>query len=227
LSGPYRGVKKNRSAISIATAIQEQFNGFESLQSGGPRLVENELKRRGISYEGVKQEVKKGWKAHVAAQKQYTEIVDKPVVECRRSDLTTPPSLRLYTTSFNESVPLSTADQIFLTGESIKLESRSDTTKSLQSQPRTDSFVEKAKRLGIPVVLHSEFEKDDPGPLFHSDRRQDVPPGFEQINEDMFARKDNKFMVFNWAGVKDFATSGARPVTKISHSQSILDATLS
>ena len=34
-----------------------------------------------------------------------------------------------------------------------------------------------------------------------------IPAGFEQINEDLFARKDNKFMVFNGPGVDSFSTN--------------------
>eukprot|EP00594_Rhizosolenia_setigera_P015855 CAMPEP_0178972640 /NCGR_PEP_ID=MMETSP0789-20121207/21161_1 /TAXON_ID=3005 /ORGANISM="Rhizosolenia setigera, Strain CCMP 1694" /LENGTH=88 /DNA_ID=CAMNT_0020660181 /DNA_START=76 /DNA_END=342 /DNA_ORIENTATION=+ len=38
--------------------------------------------------------------------------------------------------------------------------------------------------------------------------------GFEQINEDLYARKENKFMVFNGVGV-DTWYSGTQPITKI------------
>lgn len=44
-------------------------------------------------------------------------------------------------------------------------------------------------------------------------QQRPIPAGFEQINEDLFARKDNKFMVFNGAGV-DSWKSPPQPVTK-------------
>lgn len=58
---------------------------------------------------------------------------------------------------------------------------------------------------------------------FHTQRP--IPAGFEQINEDLFARKDNKFMVFNGAGV-DSWQSPPEPVTKTQKCIDIL-ATLS
>lgn len=221
LSGPYRGLKKNESAIEVATAIQEQFNGFEKLQSGGDfrRLAEGELKRRGFETAGVKQAVAEGWKNFKVSEKQYTEIVEGTIDNCTRSDLTTADSLKLYTSVFDESTPLTTADRIFLTDRKpdhvpTKIPDSVDS-----AAPRTDSFVKKAQRLGIPV-LHSEISKARYSPLFKFERRRRVPEGFEQINEDMFARKDNKFMVFNGAGVDSW--HGTQPLTKTSHVDNIL-----
>ena len=44
-------------------------------------------------------------------------------------------------------------------------------------------------------------------------QRRSVPPFFEQINDGMFARKDNKFMVFNEAGADSW--HGVEPETRI------------
>ena len=56
---------------------------------------------------------------------------------------------------------------------------------------------------------------------FHTQRP--IPSGFEQINEDLFARKDNKFMVFNGAGV-DSWKSPPQPVTKTKKGIDVLAA---
>lgn len=168
-----------------------------------------------------------GWKAHVASQKQYTEIVNGPSDQCRRSDLTTEESLKLYATAYDPSTIITTPDQIFLTGTKPEQEGQHGNGEEPRSAPHTDSFVNKANHLGVPVTPHSELAKERHVPLFHFERRRSLPPGFEQINEEMFARKDNKFMVFNWAGVQDFASSGTRPVTKISHVEDILLTTIS
>ena len=82
----------------------------------------------------------------------------------------------------------------------------------------------RASRLAIPITSHSELLKSRSQPLFQFEKRQPVPAGFEMINEDMFARKDNKFMVFNGAGVASW--KGTKPVTKISGIENMLMGTL-
>ena len=61
--------------------------------------------------------------------------------------------------------------------------------------------------------------------------QQPIPAGFEQINEDLFARKDNKFMVFNSAGMNTYVGAGAdawmsppQPVTKMQKGLDVLAA---
>ena len=50
--------------------------------------------------------------------------------------------------------------------------------------------------------------------LFPEEGRPPIPEGFEQINDDMFARKDNRFMVFNGTGL-DSWTGSQQPKTKV------------
>jgi hypothetical protein len=224
LSGPYKGLRKDRSAIEVATAIQEQFNGFESLETGGPDLIESELKRRGYASAGVKQAVAKAWRDHRNAQRQYTEIVEGSIDSCVRSEMTTHDSLRLYAMNSDASTPLSVADRIFLTGRKpggtiVK------TSKLSDESAKADSFVKKACRLGIPVIPREELAKSAFTPLYRFSRRRVLPQGFEQINEDLFARRDNKFMVFNGAGVDSW--QGTQPLTKVSRVEDILFKTLS
>lgn len=223
--GPYRGLQKDRSAIEVATAIQEQFNSFESLQTGGLGLVEHELKRRGYETDGVKEAVAEGWSDYMNAQRQYTAIVEGAIDKCCRSDLTTAESLRLYAMCSDASAPLTIADRIFLTGRKPDDLPSKSTPASEEWSSKTDAFVKKAARLGIPVIPREELAKSSYTPLFRFDRRRVLPSGFEQINEDMFARKDNKFMVFNGVGVD--AWHGTQPLTKLCHVEDILLTTLS
>ena len=77
------------------------------------------------------------------------------------------------------------------------------------------SFILKAASRGINIRKKSSRTRDKEDSFnvieFHTQRP--IPAGFEQINEDLFARKDNKFMVFNGAGV-DSWKSPPQPVTK-------------
>ena len=78
------------------------------------------------------------------------------------------------------------------------------------------SFILKAASRGINIRKKASRTRDKEDNNiniieFHSQRP--IPTGFEQINEDLFARKDNKFMVFNGAGV-DSWKSPPQPVTK-------------
>lgn len=228
-SGPYRGLPEDKSAIEVATAIHEQFNAYESLQSGGRRLIEKELQRRGFDTEGVKEAVAEGWKEFTASQKQYAEVTRVSMDQWHRSDLTTAASLEMYTSMQDGSTLLTTSDQIFLTGHrppTVSTNSSSfapTASKPWTPVPRTNNFIRKANRLGIPILPHQEIATFEP--LFQREIRRPVRPGFEQINEDMFARKDNKFMVFNGVGMDSW--NGTQPVTKISPVEEILLTTLS
>jgi hypothetical protein len=183
--------------------------------------VESELQRRGFDTDGVKEAIGEGWHDYKTSEKQYTEVVKGSMDEWRRSDLSTEDSLKLYTSMFNSETTVTTSDQIFLGGFKENEGSRLSSVKT-ETVPRTNAFVRKANRLGIPVTPHEEITSSPP--LFHSDRRRNVALGFEQINEDMFARKDNKFMVFNGAGMDSW--NGTQPVTKIAHVEGILLTTL-
>ncbi|KAI2508478.1 hypothetical protein MHU86_6005 [Fragilaria crotonensis] len=66
--------------------------------------------------------------------------------------------------------------------------------------PYKGDFVKKAAELGITIQSYDDIMHSKSPSLFTFARVGDVPAGFEQINDDLFARKDNKFMVFNGAG---------------------------
>lgn len=227
LTGPYRGLRKDQSAIEVETTVHEQFNALESMRSEGRTVVDSEITRRGLDKTGVKESVTTGWNAFTSAEKQYSEVVDSPVPACRRSDLTTAGSLKLYASMFDESTQLSTADLIFVNGDKPDDEKLPNKPRSQPVPPPPTPFVKKAARLGISITSYEEIAKAKSTPLFPVDQRRSAPLGFEQINEDMFARKDNKFMVFNGAGVATWDNRGPNPVTKIGHVDEVLMSTLS
>jgi len=206
--------------------IHEQFRVLDSMRSrgdlrGGLPLVDSELKRREVYADGVRESVAVGWKRYINAEQQYAEVVDNSRAQCRRSDITTEKSLELYASFFDDSTPMSQLDMTYMLGERPKVgmsaaPSQSDGKKASHNEVKEDkmpSFAEKAARLGISIPSSSDIEKGKSPPLFSFERKGGVPSGFEQINEDLFARKDNKFIVLNGAGVDSW--DGTQPKTKL------------
>ena len=85
------------------------------------------------------------------------------------------------------------------------------------------SFILKAASRGINIRKNSSRDRDKDINIIEFHTKRPIPAGFEQINEDLFARKDNKFMVFNGAGV-DSWKSPPQPVTKTNRGIDILAA---
>ena len=221
-------MSKHDSAIEVATAIQEQFNALESISTGarGKRLVERELRRRGLFHAGVGKSVADGLSHFATAEKQYDEVLDSAKTACRRSDLTSTESLKLYSSDFDRGTELSTGDQIFMLAREPDGATKGRTTRaSANMEEPSAKLLKKASRLGIPITPVAELKSTSVPPLYPSERRHTAPKGFEQINDDLFSRRDNKFMVFNGAGVDSW--KGTTPVTKLSHSENSILSTLS
>lgn len=237
-TGPYRGLSQNDSAIEVTTVIQEQFNALDKKRErgelrggGGLPGVDANLRRRGVRSSGVKEAVMNGWDRFAKAERQYAEIIDTSSLGCKRSDLTSESSMRLYCSFFDESTPLSGLEMTYMLGErpsdtpspSDSLSKRKGSTNcspppavGTQHHKKHDSlsFASKAAQLGIDIPSGRDVLRQRPPSLFSPDRRPlRALVGFEQINEDLFARKDNKFMVFNGAGVD--AWHGNEPITKV------------
>ncbi len=97
------------------------------------------------------------------------------------------------------------------------------TDKELRSFDES-SFILKAAARGINIRKkspRSRQDKEDRISVVEFHTQRPIPIGFEQINEDLFARKDNKFLVFNGAGVSSW-TSPPQPVTKTRRGADIL-----
>jgi hypothetical protein len=143
--------------------------------------------------------------------------------KCSRSDLTTAAAFKQYASAFDESTPLSTPDVIFLNEQplsNLPLPSRPPESMRAMSRPPDSAFVKKAAQLGYDISPYSDASADPVASLFPRSGRKSVPAGFEQINDDMFARKDNIFMVFNSAALLSW--HGAQPVTKKVEAEHVL-----
>jgi hypothetical protein len=186
--------------------------------------MDAELRRRGFYSDGVKETIAHDWDRHLSAEKQYHEICLESSWKYRRSDLTTANSLKLYTSFFSPD-HLNPPDLPVLLGETHWPNDRKTKPGHVNLEDRGSEFVSKAANKGIPIASHKQLAKARSPPLFHQfERKQSVPAGFEMINEDMFSRKDNKFMVFNSAGVSSW--TGTTPITKISGIEKMLEGTL-
>ena len=218
-SGQYRGLSQDESAIEVATLIHEQFNAMQNMRSRGDlsegiSLVDLELKRRGLDASGVRDTVAAGWERCTKAEKQYSEIIHTPAAAYRRSDLTTPASLKLYAEMFDSNTKLSVPDLTFMIGRKPAEAESGTPMKPLDHGETETPFVTKAAKVDVTIIPHSEVVQSKAPPLFEFGRQRPVPPDFEQINEDLYARKDNHFMVFNSAGIDSW--NGTEPITKIS-----------
>lgn len=186
--------------------------------------MDSELRRRGFYTEGVKNAVSNGWNRRLRAEKHYTESFSEPSQRSIRSELSTTNSLQLYSSFYPHHEEMTTTDLTFILGDRADVPHTKTKPGYVDLQHRSSAFVTRAKRLGIPITSHAELMESRSQPLFQFERRKEVPAGFEMINEDLFARKDNKFMVFNGAGVDSW--KGTEPVTKISGIDKMLSGTL-
>jgi hypothetical protein len=226
--------------------MQEQFDILESkrerkvLNRGGDMNdVLPELRRHGFDSSGTREAVTTGFNRMAKAEEAYAEILDTTSLGCRRSDLTSEKSMKLYCSFFEESMPVSRLDTTYILGEEKSDESSITKKRASRSMRRQQdgsrkteelsSFAAKAAELGISISSRTSVlkqpSKEQPSkeqPSLFSLDVQSVPPaGFEQINEDMFARKDNKFMVFNESGVHTWiehqngSPAQQQPITKL------------
>jgi hypothetical protein len=210
--GPYCGLQKDHSAVQVETAIHEQFSGIEQSSLSSKKLIEAELKRRGLDSLGVKENVHNRWTQFCSSEKQYNEITERRSSSHTCSDLTTPASYQLYKSYFDESTNLLEPDVIFLSGQA----SPSQHSERLVEPYKHTAFAKKAARLGISVQPHHKAGTNATSTLFSLDLRKSIPVGFEQINDDLFCRKSNSFFVLNGAAMDTW--QGTRPITKVFHS---------
>jgi hypothetical protein len=209
--------------------VQEQFNAYEKMRNRGELregivTMDAELRRRGLYTEGVKGAISSGWNRRVRAEKNYSEAIAEPDHRSTRSSLTTTGSLQMYASFFPHENEMSTQDLSFIVGDKAEVPQTKTKPGYVDLGHRPSSFVTRAKRLGIPITSHADLIKSKSRPLFQFQKRKEVPPGFEMINDDFFARKENKFMVFNGAGVDSW--KGTEPVTKTTGIDKMLSGTL-
>lgn len=216
------------SAIEVSTVVFEQVNAYENIRSRGELqegipLMDAELQRRGFFTDAVKGTIADDWERHVSAEKQCNEMILDSNYEYRRSDLTTTNSMKLYTSFFSPDEAMTTPDLTILLGEAPRDNDKKIKPGHVDLKERPSDFVTKAGKLNISITSQRELARAKSQPLFQFDRKQSVPAGFEMINEDMFALKDNKFMVFNGAGVDSWRDT---KITKSSGIEKMLSGTL-
>ncbi len=231
MSGPFTGLSKHESAIEVTTIVQEQFNALETLKERGalPNSVlpgvNEELRRRSLDTVGVLDALYSGWNRKCVTEECFKEVVDSTSLGLRRSDLTDSKSMQLYCSFFDDSISLTNYEMNTISGGKEKLDttlpkgvaSESDVRK--ESRRRELLNMTKAKMMG----LKKSFNAKSPA-LFPNEELKKIPRGYEQINDDLFARKDNRFMVFNGAGLE--TSWPPKPSSKISSDSLISDITL-
>ena len=232
-TGPYRGLSQHESAMDVTTVIYEQFDTLGNVQKrGGDGLpsVTHDLKRRQMDTPGVMDAVFHGWDRFSAEEKAYAEIMDTSSMSQRRSDFTDSLSLSTYCTFFEHTTPLTDLEKSYLNGTNLtskqhtpstgKSKIRADYDDWTKKGPRSGAFAKKAAAMGIPTPFSSSKSSSNHPPknshsLYGTNYNRIIPPGFEQINDDMYARKDNRFMVFNSAGLEAWNGRVPDPKTKV------------
>ena len=224
-SGPYRGLHHNESAVRVATVINGHYNYLEekidegtlSYDEAPPDLLDK-LKQTKLYSVGVTETFCNGWSQLASAEKTYTEILDMSSIGYKRSDLTTESSMSLYSSFFDpDATTLSQLEQTYVTGgQKLFNEASKPLRRSIRpcqevSGPGKDlkkfdeaNFIMNAASRGIHIKKTAVPDEKDKIDVLKFQSNIKIPPGFEQINEDLFARKDNKFMVFNGAGVNSW-----------------------
>lgn len=179
-------------------------------------IADREIVRKGFSTDGIKESLLAGWNRLADATKQYTEMLEPEVLRCKQSGLTSATSVQLYVCNCDNNSSLSVSDQIFLQADHPEIEKLHQFVSfNNRSTSKGESFVKTAANLGVTITPHERRVASILPPLYQDDHQKCISHEFEQINEDMFSRKDNKFMVFNAAGVDSW--TGKLSITKVRH----------
>jgi len=223
-TGIYRGLSQNTSAVCVSTAIHEQFNTLAASSNDIPNEYSNNtyggaggnsrnfsavdtemLQKQQLDAPGVKCSIESGRDYHSRAKDMYKEILDSSSLRGTRSDLTNESSMKLYCSMFDDQTELSRVNQMYMLGQTSILP-LADTSSSSSTSART-------KNIGNVWNSDQKMNITSSSTAFISQSRRRVRPGFEQINEDLYARKENKYMVFNGPGVDSWR--GSQPITKV------------
>jgi hypothetical protein len=213
LTGPFKGLSQHESALDVVTVITELLNRLESTEkknlvankhSSTTRVVED-LKRREMDTPGVLNAIKEYSEMDTRAEKCYDEILSNSSTSRERSDLTDSYSSNLYSSMFSEDI-VSNRFDVTYTDKNMKVKnpaSNKDEIKQDVDADKCPQLFRKARMVGIDIG--SGFTSKGASPtLFRRHGQNENISGFEQINDNLFARKDNRFMVFNDAGLSDW-----------------------
>lgn len=231
MSGPYRGLSQHESAIEVTTVLNEQFNSLESLKRQGrlsneskiaSQIVEEELKRREMDTPGVMDAIDNGWKNFAESDSCYREVLSSESLFHRRSDLTDGNSMKLYCSFFGEDTKMTNHDIKHITGgKQLPASAKEQRKTKAAFDLKQSRFMNKARTLGIRIDQGSSKSAQTPA-LFRRNASKEFPGGFEQINENLFAREDNRFMVFNDVGVDRWPPKSKTKIGTIEHDMNLL-----
>ena len=207
-SGLYQDLPVNASAVEVESAIHEQILNFSSNAmyhgiEGTMTKVEEFLSSRKLNTPNVKQHISSNWKALEETENHFRSLLDRNL-KFQRSVLTDDESFQLYASFFDREMSISSLDKVFIDGCQLPATQESSRLKSsFLSRDHGDPCASKSCNFRkicdeLPVVM---------------DLRNNVKSGFEQINDDFFARDDNKFIVFNRKGAECW--NGPEAVTKL------------
>ncbi len=212
--------------------IQEQFNSLENLKERRalPNSVlpgvNEELRRRSLDTVGVMNALHGGWKRISGTEECYKEIINSSSLSQRRSDLTDSKSMKLYCSFFDESSPLTNLEMNFMSGGKEKLNKSIPKNVSTEYKKQNgNSMNMQTKPLPYSHARSNKIKAPSPA-LFPTEERLKIPRGYEQINDDLFARKDNRFMVFNGVSVGVEPIWPPKPKTKLSAKSIVQDITI-
>jgi hypothetical protein len=230
LSGPYSGLSQHESAVEVTTVVQEQFNTLESKKetrsfpTNALPGVNEELRRRSLDTVGVMDAVYDGWKRFSRTEESYREIIDSSSLVQRRSDLTDSKSMKLYCSFFDKSTPVTNLEMNYMSGGKVKL----DETVPKNNLDKYDGKLKKSRRQVFQTakakMMGLSPDKSRSPALFPREKDMKLSCGYEQINDDLFARKDNRFVVFNGAGVE--SSWPPKPKSKIASDSLVADITI-
>jgi len=159
---------------------------------------------------GVMDSIFGSWSRFSKSEKIYDEISSQSLVRNQRSDLTDEKSLQLYCSHFQSSTQLSAFDMALISS-SVPICSNQESSVDIIPE-RPSSFTVKAREMGYNLLSFNTTKSESSSSLFMDSSKHKIPQGFEQINDDLYARIENKFLVFNAAGLCDWPPV---PVTKI------------
>ena len=193
-SGPYKGLPQEYSSLAIATLFHEQLNIMCSAaergdEEDGRYLVEKNLERKGIKSEALKQAIYDNWEDLKKGNDVNRQLLGINGLKVMRSDLSTSESLKLYCSYFDEENVMEDKELEYMLSEG--------------------GSVGEARNAAAKQMSASETRASE----WNGTSKVYVREGFEQINDDLFSRRANKFMVFNGVGMEDWTV---KPRTRIS-----------
>jgi hypothetical protein len=206
----------------VSAAVHEQLNTLDRMKSRGELSgerglpgVDDFLKRRGMDNPGVMDAIFISWSRFSKSEQIYREISTQSLAGNQRSDFSDEKSLKLYCSHFPSSSQLSAFDMALISSSAPAYNNHDSSVAVYNTagvEKRASAFTIKAKQMGYNLLSFNSPTGESTSSLFMDSSKYKIPQGFEQINDDLFARIENKFLVFNAAGLCEWPPV---PVTKI------------